>query len=481
MRVALINEGGYPYRAGPVATWCHRLVRGLDEHDFHLATIVEAPTPRACPPLVNTPTLTPIPLTGRAVAPAKGPPLLQHQRAATHAAVLLCRGMLEETAHGAAMFRSALRRLAGLAADGIHPLVGVPLPAVLLDAWRAAGGAGTGGPGAGLPVAGRPPAAALPRPTLRDGQIAADLMEAATRALSTPVPAAELTHAVDGGLATLVALGAKWRAGVPYVVTEHDLYLHGPLMRRAGARPAVRAVLLRFLRALTRLGYAEAAAIVPPSERMRRWAMHHGAARNLIRVVPPGVDPHDHPVLRDEPDEPAVVWVGPETELSLIMTAFTALRRSVPQARLIVIGSAPEGQRPEGVSFTGPVTARRSLYAMGRAVAISGAHEAMPYPMIESMLCGRATVCTDNGGLTGTVGVGALVVPPKDPTRLAAACATVLTDDRLRRELATAGRHRARTLFSLTAMLTGYRAVYEQARARRPEPDDRLVLPSGVS
>jgi glycosyltransferase involved in cell wall biosynthesis len=286
---------------------------------------------------------------------------------------------------------------------------------------------------------------------------------------------------VDGGLATLVALGAKWRAGVPFVLTEHDLYLHGPLMHRAGGRPAVRAVLLRFLRALTRLGYAEAAAIAPPSERMRRWALHHGASADLLRVVPPGVDPHDYPVLRDEPEEPAVVWVGPESELPMVLPAFAALRRAVPEARLIVIGPAPPGQRPDGVSFTGPVTARRALYGMGRLVAISGAHEAMPYPLIEAMLCGRATICTDNGGLAATVGVGALVVPPGDPARLAAACASVLTDQRLRHELAVAGRDRARTLFSLSAMLDGYRAVYAQAQTRQPAPDERLARTTGVA
>jgi glycosyltransferase involved in cell wall biosynthesis len=251
-------------------------------------------------------------------------------------------------------------------------------------------------------------------------------------------------------------------------------------MNRAGARPAVRAVLLRFLRALTRLGYAEAGAIAPPGERMRRWAMHHGAERELIRVVPPGVDPHDHPLIRDEPAEPVLVWVGPDGELPLILQAFTALRRAVPDARLIVIGPTPPDPRPDRVSFTGPVTARRDLYAMGRAVAVSGADDAMPYPLIEAMLCGRATVCTDNGGLAAMVGIGALVVPPGDPARLAAACASVLADGRLRRELATAARSRARTLFSLGSMLDGFRDQYAQALARRPEPAQRLTLHSGV-
>jgi glycosyltransferase involved in cell wall biosynthesis len=448
VRVALINEGGYPYRVGTTGTWCHRLVAGLDEHDFHLVTIVDAPPRRSYPVLTNNPSLTPVPLGGRAVAPDRGPARTQHRRAATHAAVLMCRGMLDDSPHGMAMFRAGLRRLAGLAADGTHPLAGVPLAEVLMDAWRAAAGTGR------IP---------LVRINVADAEAAAGLLERATRALSVPPPEAELCHVVDGGLATLVALGARWRAGVPYLVTEHDAYLHAPLVGRAGALPGVRAVLLRFLRALTRLGYAEAGAIVAPSERMRRWALHHGAARDRLRVVPPGVDPQDHPRLGDPPDEPVVAWVGPREELPMLRQAFRALREAVPDGRLIVVGSGPPEPLPEGMAWSGPVPARPAAFARARVVTISGGDEAMPYPLIEAMFSGRATVCTEHGGLAAAVGIAALVVPPADPARLAAAWVSLLTDEALRRELAASARRRARTLFSLGAMLDGFRTAYAEA------------------
>jgi len=129
----------------------------------------------------------------------------------------------------------------------------------------------------------------LARITVADAEIAECAAESSLRALSVPPPEVELCHVVDGGLATLVALGTRWRAGVPYVVTEHDAYLRAELVERAGPGGGTR-VLLRFLRALNRLGYAEAAAIIAPSERMRRWALHHDADRRRLRVVPPGVD-----------------------------------------------------------------------------------------------------------------------------------------------------------------------------------------------
>ena len=473
MRIALINEGTYPYGAGPVSTWSHRLVRGLAEHAFWLVGVVDrAPAPSyAVPP--NVAGLSAVLRGGPPIGPARPVEVVsqhlggiskaavarQHGRLATHAAVLLCRGMLDDpageaSAHSAAMFRSGLRRLAGLAADGTHPLAGVPLAAVLLDAWRA-----TTDP-------------SLPGPTIGDAEHAAALLELAVRPLAGPVPEVDVCHAIHSGGPVLVALAGKWRDGLPYVLTEHDVYLAGAL----DGPPAVRAVLLRFLRALTRLGYAEAAAIAPPDERMRRWALHHGADRGLITLIPPGVDPHDHPPLREEPAGPVLAWLGEPAALPGMLHAFGLVRGSVPDARLIVIGSAPDGARsPEGVSFSGPVTGYRGLFAKATVLVISGAHSGMPYPLIEAMLAGRATVCTENGGLAATVGIGASVVPPDDPVRLAAACIDLLTDERLRREIGTMARNRARTLFRLGAMLDRYRELYEKALLRRPEPAELLV------
>jgi glycosyltransferase involved in cell wall biosynthesis len=261
----------------------------------------------------------------------------------------------------------------------------------------------------------------------------------------------------------MVALAAKWRAGIPYVFTEHSPYPHNPLLRRARTDPAVRALILRFLRALTQLGYAEAAAVVPPSERMRRWALDHGAARELVTMIPPGVDPRDILPLRQEPAEPVVAWVGPDRGRELVLSAFRAIRREVPRARLIVIGHPPEGSRPMGATFTGPVANRRTLYEMAQVVAISGDDTGMPYPLIEAMMCGRPTICTDSDGLSAMAGIGAIVVPAGDPEALGRACVKLLRDGRLRHEMSNSARQRSRSLFSLRGMIEGYERVYAQA------------------
>lgn len=472
MRIALVNDGMYPYRQGVGGTWCHRLVRGLPEHAFHLVTVSgTVPSGAAYYPPTNTLTVTQVATGGRSNEPKRGRSALAHRRSATHAAVLLCRSMLEDTPHSVAMFRSALRRLAIAGTDGTHPLGGVPLAAVLHDAWNAAYNP------QGSSHWTTPPRPALPEPTAHDAADVAHLLEQAVRPLATPIPLTDLNHAVDAGLAALICLGAKWRTGTPFVLTEHSPYLNAPLLDRTAGRPAVRAVLLRFFRALARLAYTEASQIVMPTDPLRRWALDHNASPEKVMVVPYGVDPHSCPQLRGEPAEPLLTWLGPERDLAGMLTALAATHAHEPAARLIVAGPAvaiDPAHRPY-VSFLGPVTHRRSAYASGQIVIIAGSDPAMPYALIEAMMCGRPTICVEGGALASMVGDAAVIVPPGDPAKLAAACLDLLRCGQRRQELSIAASRRAREYFGLRGLLDSFRDVYELASHDTSAPTERLV------
>ena len=69
MRVALLNEGAYPYQSGGVSTWCQQLVTGLDRHTFHLVTLtgVVERRPVAYPLPVNVATVNPVAVWDRAI------------------------------------------------------------------------------------------------------------------------------------------------------------------------------------------------------------------------------------------------------------------------------------------------------------------------------------------------------------------------------------------------------------------------------
>jgi glycosyltransferase involved in cell wall biosynthesis len=322
---------------------------------------------------------------------------------------------------------------------------------------------------------------ALPRLTLRDADEAADLIEHAVRPLAAPVPSdVDVVHANANGLSSMVALAAKWRTGVPFLMTEHGVYLRERYLAASGQSLGVKTALLRFHRALARLAYREADAITPVSGFNSRWAVRHGADPGKISVIGNGVDPARFPLLPGEPAEPVISWVGridPLKDVETLIRALAVTRERVPSARLHLAGPVPAGNEPYAeacrlvadelglagaVTWAGPCKSSREAFAAGQVAALSSISEGMPYTVLEAMMCGRATVSTDVGGVAEAVGDAGLVVPPRDPVAFGRACADLLVDAGRRASLARRGHDRALSEFTLERCLSAYRSCYRR-------------------
>ena len=465
MRVVLVNEGTYPYVTGGVSTWCNQLVRGLSDVQWDLVAIVGTEPDRPVLPLPgNVRSLSPVPIWGTA-RPAHGRP--------ENAAALLCRGMLGDNAADLVLFGEGLRALTELAvgrsrfgrALGRHPLAGATLADILLDAWAHA----------------RADGIRLPRLTLRDADEAAVLLEHALRPLAVSLPPdAQLVHANANGLSSMVALAAKWRLGVPFLMTEHGVYLRERYLAAGGQSAGVKTALLRFHRALARLAYWESDLITPVSGFNSRWAIRHGADPAKLAVIGNGVDPARFPPLPGEPDDPVISWVGrvdPLKDLETLIRALALVRQQVPAAQLHLAGPVPAGNEDYAaacrtvaagldlvgaVTWAGPCSSSRDAFAVGQVAALSSISEGMPYTVLEAMMCGRPTVSTDVGGVAEAVGDAGLVVPPRDPQAFADACVSLLTSAPLREATGHSGQERALALYTLDKCLSAYHARYEQ-------------------
>ncbi|MPZ28488.1 MAG: DUF3492 domain-containing protein [Micromonosporaceae bacterium] len=459
--MALITEAGYPFRANGASGWCHRLVRGLSGHEHRVVALTgpdDGTAPAPVYPLPRT-------VSGVTVVPVRGAPRTvaghlarrRTRRAATRAAVLLCRGMLDESPQPAGMFRDGLVRLARIATTGAHPLTGTPLADVLVDAWRASGTPG--------------------RLSLRDAGAAATLLEHAVRPLVAPPPPVDLCHPTSGGLPLLVALAAKWRAGIPYLLTEQGIYLRERYLDYGAAWPsAVKEVMLRFFRALSQLGYAEAGTVVAATRFDQRWQVRHGAHPAKVVVVPGAVDPATFPVPEPDPAGATVLWVGriePHKDLHTLIRAFRRVHQELPEARLRLVGPTTDQEYEVScralvrrldltgcVAFAGPLPEVAGAYAAAQVVARTSISEGMPYPVVEAMMTGRATVSTDVGGVAELVGDTGLLVPPGDPAALAEALLALLRDPARRRALGRAAAQRARDHLTLDRMLRAYDRLY---------------------
>lgn len=109
-----------------------------------------------------------------------------------------------------------------------------------------------------------------------------------------------------------------------------------------------------------------------------------------------------------------------------------------------------------------------SAYAAAHIVALPSYREGLPRSLVEGAACGRALVAADVPGCREVVAHGrnGLLVPPRDPRRLAEALARLLRDPVERRAFGAAGPAIA-DQFGLESVLVATLAVYDELSAHR--------------
>ncbi|MCT9144175.1 GT4 family glycosyltransferase PelF [Streptomyces violarus] len=463
--VTMLTEGTYPHVHGGVSTWCDQLVKGMPEVDFHIVSLTGSgrePVTWDLPPNVCAHTSVPTwgPRPGR-----KRPPYGKARRRFTDTYERFLLSFLDPGSP--TDFGTCLNELAELARDGRLPAALRTESALrsLMWIWT-------------MPHL--PTAAA--RPTLHDALTATDLLEHALRPLGVRIPEDSVAHAVSSGLATLPALAARHLDGVPFLLTEHGIYLRERYLgyRRDAQRWPVKAFMLGFYRELNSYGYRAADLITPCNQYNRRWEERGGADAGKIRTVYNGVDPAAFPHAGPEPEVPTLSWCGridPIKDLETLIRAYAMVRAEIPATRLRLFGPVPPGGEAyrtrleklaaelgvtDGLTFEGRITEVWRAYAAGHLVMLSSISEGFPFSIIEAMSCGRTTVSTDVGGVREAVGDTGLVVPPREPEKMAAAALTLLKDDRRRLELGELSRRRVIDRFTLRRSVDAFRTVYKE-------------------
>jgi phosphatidylinositol alpha-mannosyltransferase len=197
-----------------------------------------------------------------------------------------------------------------------------------------------------------------------------------------------------------------------------------------------------------------------------------GAAKHFIdryfpgeyKVIPNGVDVDRFrravPLARWQDGTRNLLFVGrfePRKGLLELLKAYRILRKTGCECRLLVVGTGPlarEAQRYvatrrlKSVEFLGRVSDEEKAQLFRTAdVYISPATggESFGIVLLEAMAAGTAIVASDIHGYKGVVRRDreGLLVPPREPKRIAGAIARLLRDDELRRSIGEAGRERA--------------------------------------
>ncbi|HEY65969.1 MAG TPA: glycosyltransferase family 4 protein, partial [Caldilineae bacterium] len=179
-----------------------------------------------------------------------------------------------------------------------------------------------------------------------------------------------------------------------------------------------------------------------------------------------------------------VLMTGTITPLKDVLTLVRAIERLRDQGRPAVLHVAGRStdddyfarvrayvanhDLDDRVRFLGLLDQDRLLAEMAeaRVIALASRQEASPMSLAEAMAAGRPVVATRVGGVPDLVddGVTGFLVPPGEPSALAARLDQILTDATLRRAMGVRAREVA-ARFRASETARAYKAVYELAAA----------------
>lgn len=209
-------------------------------------------------------------------------------------------------------------------------------------------------------------------------------------------------------------------------------------------------------------------------------------------VVPNGIDPERFrpapaaavraglaPLAGLRAQAPLAVCVGRlcrQKGQDVLLRAWNAVLRQVPDARLVLVGDGPDRDRlraaaPASVLFAGAVADASPWYQAADLVVLPSRWEGMALAPLEAMACGRPVVVTDVDGARESLPrsfAASCLVPPEDPRALAEAVGALLLDPPLRASLGDRGRRHVLSLHDVRHTARAVSDVYRDLLGTRP-------------
>lgn len=214
-------------------------------------------------------------------------------------------------------------------------------------------------------------------------------------------------------------------------------------------------------------------------------------ADSKVTVIHNGINPKltrnvSADALRRElglsPDDIVVGNVGrlePQKGLDLLLAAAPEVLRAAPNVRFLIVGggSLEADLKAQAVSlgisdrvvFTGWRTDAIDLMQLLDVFVSTSNFEGLPMVLLEATWFGKPIVATGVGGVPELVedGFNGLILPDRDPARVAATLLRVVKDDVFRRRLGQNSRARYEERFTAQAMASAYQQIYEHYLQRK--------------
>jgi glycosyltransferase involved in cell wall biosynthesis len=297
------------------------------------------------------------------------------------------------------------------------------------------------------------------------------------RLLARRAPTLVHLHSSKAGLVGRLAI----RGRIPTVFQPHAWSFEA-------GRGVVRAGAEAWERAAAR--WADITLCVSEAERARGA---DARIRARWRVIPNGVDvDRFRPLTATQRDEirrelrleggPVAACVGRlahQKGQDVLLEAWHIVRRRVPRASLVVVGTGPYERRLRAaatpdVHFLGHRDDVPQLLGAADVVAAPSRFDGMSLAVLEAMACGRSVVATDVAGASEALAAEAgAIVPVEDPEALANAIVARLVDPARAAVEGRRGRARAERSHDVRTTAAAVAELYSEVlegRARVPAP-----------
>ncbi len=285
------------------------------------------------------------------------------------------------------------------------------------------------------------------------------------------------THISKAGVLGRLAAAA---AGVPVILHTY----HGDVFRSYFS-PFRSRVLLTFEQAAA----AVSDRLIEVSQATQDRHVAYGVARpDRFTVIPNGIDlaPYDRTppearAIRAQlglpPEAPVIGTVAmlvPVKRIDVMIAAMETVVRALPEVLLLIVGDGGLRTALQERATTPSLSGRIRFLGLRDDVpnllpafdvfALSSDDEGYPTSLIEAMAAGRPVVATDVGGVSEVArhGESGLLVPRRDPDRLADALLSLLNAPDRARAMGLRGRQTAQERFDVRRMVERVDALYQE-------------------
>ncbi len=320
--------------------------------------------------------------------------------------------------------------------------------------------------------------------------------------LSQEIPKADIYHAVSAGYAGILGSCASYTEGVPFILSEHGIYTREreeDIIRSNWVVGEFKEPWIDFFKKLSFTAYRQASVVTTLFEANRDLQIELRCPPEKIAVIPNGVNAEDFDVcLNKKEGGPvtlgAILRVVPIKDVKTMLLAFDIVKRSVPEARLRIMGNCEEDPvyyqecadflaelGTQDVEFLGLVDIKEHLPEID-LLLLSSISEGQPLALLEGMAAGCPFVATNVGNCRGLLegereddsfGPAGLVVPVMDSEAMARAILRLIRNPALMRRMGHAGRKRVEAYYTREGMLTAYRDIYKRLE-EEPHGRDRV-------